>query len=343
MNILFLTSRRCRLIGTALFLALLLAGCGRVRHGAKEAAYVCGPQTDLRDRVAPVSNKTGTVQNGERVEVLERDRRFVRVRGESGVEGWIEQRHLISQKVFDQFQALARQTQNDPVQSTGVTRNVTNLHVEPGRDTDHLYQLQRGAKVALLRRATVEKLLPGEAPKPAAPGKEAPAKPMEDWWLVHDSLGHAGWLLGRMLDVDVPLDVAQYAEGQRIVAAFVLNSVVDGDNKVAQYLVLYTEPKDGMPFDYNQARIFTWNLKRHRYETAYRERGLNGVLPVTVGKENFDKEGELPVFVLRVRDDSGNVLERKYKLNTPIVRRVLAPGEQKQTAPRPAARPRGRR
>ncbi len=59
-----------------------------------------------------------------------------------------------------------------------------------------------------------------------------------------------------------------------------------------------------------------------------REHKLNGVLPVTVTTENFDKEGALPVFVLRVKDDSGNVSERKYKLNTPIVRRVLAPGEE---------------
>jgi hypothetical protein len=29
-----------------------------------------------------------------------------------------------------------------------------------------------------------------------------------------------------------------------------------------------------------------------------------------------------------VQDDSGNLAERKYKLNTPIVRRVLAPGEE---------------
>jgi len=28
-----------------------------------------------------------------------------------------------------------------------------------------------------------------------------------------------------------------------------------------------------------------------------------------------------------VQNDAGNVSERKYKLNTPIVRRVLAPGE----------------
>ena len=71
-----------------------------------------------------------------------------------------------------------------------------------------------------------------------------------------------------------------------------------------------------------------------RYETAYREHGLRGVLPVTVRSENFDKEGTLPVFILRVKDDSGNVSERKYKLNTPMVRRVLAPGEQKEAPKR---------
>lgn len=68
-------------------------------------------------------------------------------------------------------------------------------------------------------------------------------------------------------------------------------------------------------------------MRRHRYETAYRER-MEGVLPVTVSQENFEKEGVLPVFIIRVHDDKGNVSERKYKLNTPIVRRVLAPGEQ---------------
>jgi hypothetical protein len=133
-----------------------------------------------------------------------------------------------------------------------------------------------------------------------------------------------------MIDLDVPLEIAQYAEGQRLVAFFVLDQVTDGEKKVPQYLVLTTEPKDGMPFDYNQLRVFTWNVRKHRYETAYREHGLIGILPVTVSHENFDKEGDLPVFVLRVKDESGNIIERKYKMNTPIVRRVLAPGEEKE-------------
>jgi len=141
-----------------------------------------------------------------------------------------------------------------------------------------------------------------------------------------------GWVLSRMVDVDVPLDIAQYAEGQRFVALFALNEVQDGDKKVPQYLAVLSEPHDGLPYDYDQVRVFTWNTHRHRYETAYREHGLEGALPVTVGREDFDKEGTLPVFVLRVNDANGQLVERKYKLNTPIVRRVLAPGEQKQAA-----------
>jgi len=35
------------------------------------------------------------------------------------------------------------------------------------------------------------------------------------------------------------------------------------------------------------------------------------------------------VFAVRVQDDKGGVSERKYKLNTPIVRRVLAPGDNR--------------
>jgi hypothetical protein len=69
-------------------------------------------------------------------------------------------------------------------------------------------------------------------------------------------------------------------------------------------------------------------VKRHRYETAYRERKLDGVLPVTVGTETFEKEGALPVFTVRVKGENGTTLERKYKLETPIVKRVLAPGEE---------------
>jgi SH3-like domain-containing protein len=321
---------------------MFVAACNRGRGRVLEIAYVSGVQANLRDHVAAVYEKTGVVKNGDRVEVLDHDRRFVKVRTATGAMGWIEQRYLVGQDVFDQIQKLTADNQNDPVQAQGTTRNDTNLHVEPGRDTEHLYQITSGEKLSLLKRGTAEK--PGAvAPPPRSASranndKKEPVPVVEDWWLVRDSHNRVGWVLARMVDLDVPLEVAQYAEGQRIVAFFVLNQVQDGDKKVAQYLTVLTEPKDGLPFDFNQIRVFTWNVKRHRYETAYRER-MAAVLPVTVAEEDFDKEGKLPAFTIRVEDDNGNVTERKYKLNTPIVRRVYAPGEEPVRAtPKRAAR-----
>jgi hypothetical protein len=300
-------------------------------------AYVSAPQATLRDQVAAIYNRVGTVKNGERVEVVDREKRFARVRTASGLEGWIEQRFLADQKTFDGLQQLTRDNQNDPVQAPGILRNDTNLHITPGRESEHLYQLALGAKVSILKRATSEKqgVVPA-MPRPvgAKSGKTAAGPVLEDWWLVRDDQGRVGWVLARMVDVDVPLDIAQYAEGQRFVAFFKLDEVQDGDKKVPQYLCVLTDPHDGLPFDFDQVRVFTWNVRKHRYETAYREHGLTGVLPVTLTQEDFGKEGTLPVFILRVRDEDGNVTERKYKLNTPIVRRVLAPGEVISHAPR---------
>ncbi|MGA8764423.1 MAG: SH3 domain-containing protein [Candidatus Sulfotelmatobacter sp.] len=319
--------------------AFVISGCNRGRHRALEINYVSATQASLRDQVAAMYTRVGTVKNGERVEVLEREKRFARVRTASGLEGWIEQRYLVDQKIYDGLQKLAKETANQPVQAPGVLRNDSNLHIVPGRETDHLYQLAAGAKVSILQRATAEKQV-GAGPAPAKAAAKSAAQPsgpaLEDFWLVRDNEGHAGWVLARMVDIDAPLEVAQYAEGQRLIAFFALNQVDDNDKgvqkKVSQYLCVLSEPRDGLPYDYDQVRVFTWNGKRHRYETAYREHGLNGVLPVSVTSESFDKEGTLPVFILRVKDDSGNVTERKYKLNTPIVRRVLAPGEIPQKA-----------
>lgn len=318
---------------------LTVSACNRRGHRVLEVNYVSAAQAGLRDQVSTVYNRVGTVKNGERVEVLEREKRFSRVRTATGLEGWIEQRYLVDQRTYDALQKLTRDNLTDPVQSPGVLRNDTNLHVTPGRDTEHLYQLSLGAKVSVLKRATAEKqagLMAASSKVGRSAGKSTPGPALEDWWLVRDAENRVGWVLARMVDIDVPLDIAQYAEGQRFVAFFVLNSVEDpgkagSDKNVAQYLCALTEPHDGLPYDYDQIRVFTWNVKKHRYETAYREHGLTGVLPVTITSEDFDKEGTLPVFILHVKDDSGNVTDRKYKLNTPMVRRMLAPGESKDT------------
>jgi len=370
--------------------ALLFSACGQGAGKQDEVLYVtAAPQAALRDRVAPVYSKTGSVKNGDKVIILEHGKRWERVRNEKGEEGWLQDRYLVGEDVFRGFQQLNRDHQNDPVQAHGVLRNDFRLHLTPGRDTDRLFLLKEGDNIDLLKRAAVSRAAssappppllqasasaaaekseekqdasdaanedeteykskeqspaPAAAAKATAPTKKSskakprtsaetqpvvPAVPMEDWWLVRTSEGHTGWVLGRMIDIDVPLDIAQYAEGQRIVSFFPLTTVHDPElNKdESYYLVLLTEPKDGMPFDFNQVRIFSWNVKKHRYETAYRDRNIFGLLPVSVAQEQFENLGTEPTFTIHVRDENGNTVAQKYRLEGVIVKRVLAPGE----------------
>lgn len=367
-------SLRLAHLGLALCLLAAMLGCNRSLARQREYMWVSAPQVNLRDRVVSLYTKTGVVHNAERVEVLEKQKRFARVRTATGAEGWVELRYLISAQVYAQFQALAAEAAKLPSQGQAATRASVNMHLTPARDGEVLYQLKDGDKVDVLKRAVSEKT-PAGAQRPTgtsrvpvntasaepqltpaaersqAPGVSAvmqttPAPIMEDWWLVRDSAGHGGWVLGRLLDLDVPLEVAQYAEGQRIVGCFPLNQVQDGDKKVTQYLTLVTEPHDGAPYDFDQVRVFTWNVKHHRYETGYRERKLFGLLPVQTGTQDFGKEGVLPVFTIRAQDQSGESSERTYRLIGPVVRRVLPEGATEgqsvaaQPPPGAAAHPR---
>ncbi|HTF68314.1 MAG TPA: SH3 domain-containing protein [Edaphobacter sp.] len=351
-------------------LALALGGCSKFRPGPPiQYVYVTVKQTFLRDRVAAVSNRTGTVQNGDRLEVLERGRRFLRVKTGKGEQGWIDEKAVATQEIFDQFEALKRDHKDGPVIANGVVRDDVYLHTKPGRDSDRLFRLVEGEKLKLLQRATLPKPLPpgqqiarppvaarADAVKPVSgakpPATEEPAAPlMEDWWLVRDSKGDTGWLYSRMMDVDVPDAIMRYSEGQRIVGAYVLTRVNDleapqDEKNVPVYVTVASPYKAGLPYDFNQVRVFTWNVKKHRYETGFRERNIEGYLPVEI-KMAKDPYGQAPTsmavaptFSYRVlSEDAGPVIPdpitgaivpgktnlKTYRLEGNLIRRVVDP------------------
>ena len=375
-------------------LVIGLIGCSRLRPKPKaQYVYVTAKQTFLRDRVAAVSNRTGTVQNGDKLEVLERGRRFVRVKTEKGEQGWIDEKVVVAQEIFDQFEALKQEHKKDPSVASAVVRDEVYLHSKPGRDTERFYRLSEGEKLKLFARATLPKPLPPgtrltkQAPTPPATGSSAPPKggvpakanapkadaapaipeppPMEDWWLVQDSRGDTGWMLSRMMDVDAPDTLTRYSEGQRMVGAYVLATVHDPEaeqeNKdIPEYVTVLSPYKAGLPYDFDQVRVFVWNVKKHRYETGYRDRNIQGFLPVEV-KMAPDPYGKsptaavpAPTFSYRVlSDDAGPVIPdpvtgmmlpgktilKTYRLEGNLVRRLLPPTTQApgETHPNPVA------
>jgi SH3-like domain-containing protein len=324
-SITFVSRARClKASAAALLLACFLAlssGCSHFHHDRHDVVYVSARQMYLHDRVAAVSNRVAEVTNGQRLEVLEQNRRFIKVQTEKNEIGWIEERAVINAKTFQAFDQLGVQHRQDPVVASGVVRDDIYLHLTPGRDAERFYLLGANSKVQLLARASVPKAVPGngQAPRPMAQKPSAPAKTpdpkagsksaaksaapggathlpgqpdtgpplLEDWWLVRDGEGHTGWMLASRMDVDVPDEIAAYAEGQRYVGAYVLNKVVDRgaatpNHEVPQYVTVLSPNRAGLPFDFDQVRVFTWSIRHHRYETAFRLHPIQGYLPVKV-------------------------------------------------------------
>ncbi|HLY43038.1 MAG TPA: SH3 domain-containing protein [Terracidiphilus sp.] len=343
-----------------------LGGCSRLHQKPhRETVYVWTQKMYLRDRVAAVSNRVGEVVNGQELEVLEHGRRFYRVKTSKDEIGWIPERAVIDRKTFDSFVQLASQHKNDPVVAVGTLRDDIYLHVSPGRDTDRFYLLPGNAKVQMLERASVPKSsgpAPAAAhvPPPSYGGVKAPmplhtsaptmrrssmtvttpklipavTNPpeaqqvvMEDWWLVRDDEGRTGWILGNRVDVDAPDDIAQYAEGQRIVGAYVIAKVTDPDapgknHQIAEYVTALGQPKSGLPYDFDQIRVFTWSLKHHRYETAFRIHPIAGYLPVRISSQP-SPAGTEPVFSFQISNSADVSIDPDTGIARPVSPRTI--------------------
>jgi hypothetical protein len=331
-------------------------------------AFVGPASLNLRQELAPKSPVSATLKHGDKLDILEYRRRFVKVRAQQGAEGWTDMRQLLTPEQMASLQRMAESVSRYPSQGAASVYELLNMHTEPNRVSPSFWQVPESAKVDVIghkltprvqaappapalpsrpapqKRKTKErqsqtKLPPPPlppAPKPPAnwvalsvPKEEAeepeapkpepkPAGPIpsDDWSLIRTKDGKVGWVLTRMLNMAIPDEVAQYAEGHRITSYFPLGQVQDGD--VVKNNWLWTTIVKGLePYEFDSFRVFVWSRKHHRYETAYIERNIFGHFPVEVNTTS-----ESPSFAVVLETNDGGLIRKTYTFDSYRIRVV---------------------
>jgi hypothetical protein len=374
-------------------LAVLLIGDACTigpRKAAPIAEAYVGPATlKIRADIPLQSRTVAVVKHGERLEILQRHRLFLRVRTANGAEGWTDERQLLAASDMAALKDLSHRAWHMPTQGQAFSFREMTVHTLPSIHAPSFLTLPANEKVDVVAHMRTErkdlartplipptpkrvrvpkpsqtrasryptppmpkppgppanwlelsKTDPGDEDEPPEETPEPKVLPTDDWSLVRTASGQCGWVLTRRLVMAIPDEVAQYAEGKRIVSYFPLASVLDGGQKKPFWL--WTTAVSGpQPYDFNSFRVFIWSLHRHRYETAYIERNVRGFAPILVHDVEYAapargnaaaETGKYPGFSVCMEDDSGQRERREYALLGNIVRFA---GEEPCEAPAP--------
>lgn len=161
----------------ACFVALLLlalAGCKTQPSPTPVIgeAYAGPGSLKLRQDIALQSPVVATLNHGDRLEILQRRRRFVKVRAAGHAEGWTDERLLLSPAEVAGLRQLSEQTKSAPSQGVATSYDTINIHTAPDRQSPSYLQMKEGEKVDVIGRRVAPRTTP--VPTRAAP---PPPKP----------------------------------------------------------------------------------------------------------------------------------------------------------------------
>jgi hypothetical protein len=159
------------------FCLLLLAGCKSepARVPAIAEAYAGPASLNIRQDIALQSPVVATVAHGDRLEILQRRRRFVRVRTARHAEGWTDERLLLSPEEVANLRRLSEQTKSAPSQGVATTYETVNIHTVPDRQSPSFLQMKEGEKVDVIGRRVAPRVAPA-APRPPPPAAKTRTK-----------------------------------------------------------------------------------------------------------------------------------------------------------------------
>jgi len=189
------------ILASLLLFSLLGAGCGsRGDHAPAIGQAYAGPsKLPLRQEINLRSAVVATAVHGDRLDIIQIHRRFVRVRTAKGQEGWTEEHLLLTTDEVARLKRFNQQARSLPSQGTATTYDALNIHTEPSRYSPSFVQVKQGDKFDVIghelapRKAPPRKPLVTPAPKPETMKKPAkqpkipppptppPPAPPPDW------------------------------------------------------------------------------------------------------------------------------------------------------------------
>ena len=306
-------------------------------------AYIADRSATVWSATAQVRRQVGTLGYGEKVGVLARAGELTEVRAADGTQGWVDSRMLMAPALWSQVSQLVSSAQGMPVQAKGHTRTISNVHIEPGRDSPRIFQFGRNVPVVVLRRQVAA--APSSGSEDGRSGDEAASSAaeksdLEDWALLlytpanpgsgsssrgpqpdsGPSVSIAGWVLSRFVELEPPRPIGDYvgAAGKRVVAWSQLNTVPDPTGEKPQFVVAAAKSGEGQPCDFTSIRVYTWGAQRMQYETSFADNNVCGRLPLRVSQTPAGPE-------FRFNDDKN--AERAYRLIGTVVRRITPAGK----------------
>ena len=358
-----------RFVPPALLLLSLMGGCIEQPTDVLGTAYVAPATINLRRELTEKNGSAAVLKHGEPVQILELRRRYVRIRTEHGVEGWIDSAQLLTTEQMEFIKQEMGRALKLPSEGSATVFEALNVHIDPSRQSPAFARIPDNGSVEVLAHKLEPKVtgppkpqvfvfpqaqasgakksrrgkkgkevfhLPPPPPppkppdnwvelsalpavKPVEPKDKTPKEPvvMEDWTLVRTKDKECGWVLSRNLIMSIPDDVAQYAEGKRITSYFELGTVIDED-KGARHNWLWTTASESESYDFDAWRVFIWSRHRHRYETSYRQRNLEGYFPVHV--DPAENTSPQRTFEIVTKDDDNELWRRTYGFDGTLVR-----------------------
>ena len=286
-----------------LFTLLLLSGCAQSKiDEIIDNATVVSDRASVRARNSSTSRTLQVLAAGEKVDVLEHDGNWYRIRHDDQLEGWMEETTLVTSAMQARVQEMVAASRHLTPQNTAVLRESANFRIEPGRSTPVIRRLDRGNSVEVLDRVTT--------PRPGSNESDV-------WLKVRTSPTEIGWVYSGLVEFDTPAGIAPYTEGYAYPAVKVLQQVQDSiTGTVDTYVVAERKQAHDPNIDFEGIRVFTWNMRMHRYETAFRTKGLRGVYPLEVGQE----EGNVTFHVNELSSDGSTKTRRRFVLLGGVVR-----------------------